>query len=91
MFEWDEKKAANNVRKHGIDFADAVGVFDDLYALDMLDESDPGEERRIALGSDILGRIVVVVYAYRHDRVRMISARKATGRERRAYWEGVEL
>jgi uncharacterized DUF497 family protein len=83
-FEWDENKAAANLRKHGIDFADAVGVFDDLLALSMPDE-DPGEERWIGLGSDALGRLLVVVYTFRGERIRVIPARRATRSERGTY------
>ena len=83
-FEWDENKAAGNLRKHAVDFADAVGVFDDPLALSMLD-NDPGEERYIGLGADTLGRVLVVVYAFRGERVRIISARRATPSEREIY------
>jgi len=61
-FEWDRGKAASNLRKHGIDFADAVGVFDDLGALARADDC-PDEARHVALGCDPLGRALVVVYA----------------------------
>jgi hypothetical protein len=83
-FEWDEGKAAGNIQKHGIDFADAVGVFDDPFALSM-PADDPGEQRFIGLGSDILGRLLVVVYTFRGERIRIISARRATPSERRTY------
>lgn len=83
-FEWDEDKAASNLRKHGVDFADAVGVFDDPLALSMPDE-DPGEDRFIGLGTDMLGRLLVVVYTYRGGKIRLISARRATPSERRTY------
>jgi uncharacterized protein len=83
-FEWDEEKAAGNFRKHGIDFADAVGVFDDLLAFSMRDDN-PGEERWIGLGTDTLGRLLVVVYTFRGEKIRIISARCATPTERRTY------
>jgi len=60
-------QAASNLRKHGVDFADAVTVFDD------------------DTGADAVGRLLVVVYAWREDQVRIISARRATRRERRTY------
>ena len=85
--EWDEAKAASNLQKHDVDFADAAGVFDDPFALSMPDD-DADEERCVAIGSDFLGRLLVVVYAYRGDGVRLISARKATPAERGAYEEG---
>lgn len=84
--EWDEAKAASNLRKHGVDFADAAGVFDDPLALSMPDDH-ANEERVIAIGNDFLGRVLVVVYAYRSDRIRVISARLATPAERQAYEE----
>ncbi len=86
--EWDEAKATSNLQKHGVDFADAAGIFDDPFALSMPDD-DADEERCIAIGSDFLGRVLVVVYAYRDERIRVISARKATPTERNAYEEGL--
>jgi uncharacterized protein len=83
-FEWDEDKAADNLRKHRVDFADAVGVFDDPFAFSMQDD-DPGEERWIGLGSDTLGRLLVVVYTFRGEKIRIISARRATQSERTTY------
>lgn len=83
-FEWDEDKAAGNFQKHGVDFADAVGIFDDPLALSMRDEG-PSENRFIGLGTDTLGRLLVVVYTYRGERIRIISARRATPSERRTY------
>ena len=60
-FEWDPGKAAANVRKHGVRFAEAVGVFSDDYAITMNDEeSDPDEHRFLTLGMGIKGRILVV-------------------------------
>ena len=86
-FDWDPAKAESNVRKHGVRFADAVTVLEDEAALTMLDPSSKGEERWITLGVDSLGRAMVVVYTWRGDAIRIISARKATPRERRQYGE----
>jgi len=83
-FEWDEDKAATNLQKHGVDFADAVGVFDDPLAFSMPDD-DPGEDRFIGLGTDTLGRLLVVIYTFRGEKIRIISARRATPSERRTY------
>jgi len=83
-FEWDPNKAASNLRKHGVRFAEAVAVLEDQAALSMPDESTH-EERFVALGMDSIGRILVIVYAVRGDRIRIISARKATRRERSQY------
>lgn len=84
-YVWDEEKAAANLKKHRVDFADAVGVFDDELALRREDPDAEGEERFIALGMDHVGRAVVVVYTYRGEIIRLISARKATKRERGQY------
>ena len=87
-FEWDSAKAAANIRKHGIDFADAVGVFDDPFALSKA-EPDEDEARYVGIGSDTLGRVLVVIYTRRAERIRIISARRATPSERRAYEAGL--
>ena len=84
-FEWDEEKAKENLEKHGIDFADAATVFDDTMALTMPDPTSEEEDRFVTLGMDALGRLLVVAYTWRDDRIRPISARKATRRERRQY------
>jgi len=83
-FQWDPKKALANVQKHGIDFADAVGVFEDPHGR-TLDDSHPSEQRFASLGMDLLGRILVVSWTARKDDIRLISARLATRRERRQY------
>ena len=86
-FEWDGAKAAENVRKHGIDFADAAVAIEDPSALTMLDELINEEDRWIALGTDALGRVLVVIYTWRNDTIRLISARLASPSERRQYEE----
>ena len=83
-YEWDPRKAESNLRKHRVDFADAVSVFSDSLALTIQDESDE-EARFLTLGSDLLGRVLVVAYTWRGDRLRIISARRATTRERKQY------
>ncbi len=87
-FEWDPAKAELNRRKHGIDFADAVSVLEDESALTLEDLAAEFEQRWITLGRDSLGRFLVVVYTWRGTRIRLISARPATARERRQYEEG---
>jgi uncharacterized DUF497 family protein len=80
-FEWDEAKAKFNLRKHGVDFVDATHIFEDQGASHVLDQTmDYGEDRFKVIGM-IDGVILVVVYAERGERVRIISARKATKRE----------
>ena len=86
-FEWDEKKAQANLAKHGIDFGDVTGVFFDTRAI-TLEDPHPGEERYALLGIDAAGRLVVVVYTWRGENVRIISARKATRTEERQYAAG---
>lgn len=83
-FEWDPEKAAGNLKKHGIDFADAALVLYDHLAVTVPDEHTD-EGCFVTLGSDALGRLLVVVYTWRNDSIRIISARRATGRERRCY------
>lgn len=83
-FEWDEAKAESNLRKHRVDFADAATVLHDEQALTFLDDSSD-EERFITLGIDALARVLVVVYMWRGETVRLISARKADAEERRQY------
>ena len=84
-FEWDEGKRRVNLRKHGIELADAVAVFDDTAAI-TIEDRDHGEARFVTLGADAFGRILVVVYAYRTpDTIRIISARKASRQERKSY------
>jgi uncharacterized protein len=85
-YEWDPRKAAGNLQKHGIHFSDAVTVFGDEVALRIPDQdSDASEERFIILGLSSPGQFLAVVYTWRGDRIRIISARKATAGERRAY------
>ncbi len=86
-FEWDARKAASNLQKHGVDFADVVAVFEDLNAWTIEDESE-GEQRFLTVGLDTLGRVLVVSYTWRGERIRVISARKATARERGQYEGG---
>ena len=83
-YEWDAAKAAANLRKHGVDFADAASVLSDPLAATR-DDEHPFEARRLTLGVDALGRLLVVSYVRRGNNVRIISARKATPHERRQY------
>jgi hypothetical protein len=85
-FEWDPRKAGVNRRKHGIDFADATAVFEDERGLTVHDAiTAVGETRMLTLGRDGMGRVLVVAYTGRGDRIRLISARRATPSERRQY------
>lgn len=84
-FEWDARKAVANLHKHGVDFADAGTMLHDEQAITILDEGSDEEDRFVTLGTDALGRVLVVVYTWRGDRPRLVSARKATAGERRQY------
>jgi uncharacterized DUF497 family protein len=85
-YQWDPNKAKSNLKKHGVRFADAVSVFEDENAVTIEDEHE-SENRFITIGRDILLRILVVVYTFRGHIIRIISARKATARERKIYEE----
>ena len=81
------KKAAANIRSHGIEFSHGATALDDPMAI-TIEDTRHGEQRFVTVGSDILGGVLVVVYAYSGEEdIRLISARKATPKERRAYEE----
>ena len=84
-FEWDPFKAEANLEKHGVDFADAAIALEDDMALTIADPASDDEERFVSLCSDPFGTLLAVVYTWRGERIRIISARKATGRERQRY------
>lgn len=83
-FEWDFQKASLNLEKHGVDFADVVFIFEDEQALTMSD-LEHEEDRFVTMGMDALGRVLVVVYTYRGENIRVISARKASPGEIKYY------
>jgi uncharacterized protein len=87
-YEWDRHKAKANLVKHYIRFADAVIALEDERALTVRDISSEEEERWVTLGMDAYGRILVVVYTWRAETIRLISARLATQHERRQYEQG---
>ncbi len=82
--EWDPRKATANLKKHGVDFADAATVFHDEQAITVREDAE-GEKRYVTIGMDALGEMLLVVYTWRGDRPRVISARKAEPREREQY------
>lgn len=84
MFEWDKYKARQNKAKHGISFADTFGVFEDPNAL-TIEQHIGREERYVTIGLDAFGRVLVVVYTWRGDSIRIISARKAVRSEEKQY------
>jgi len=84
--EWDRAKAASNLKKHRVDFADAATALHDEHAL-TIREDHLEEERFVSLAMDALGRVLVLVFTWRGEIVRLISARKATRAEQRQYAE----
>ena len=88
---WDSsgtKKARTgvNFRKHGVRIPEAISVFDDPYAITISDdESDPDEQRFVTLGIGATGRLLVVVYTWRGEKIRIISVRPAEAHEREQY------
>ncbi len=89
-FEWDENKAKSNVVKHGITFSEAVTIFADPYLLFTEDsQHSQEEEREWAIGVSENGSLIVIVFTIRDEKIRIISARKATKNERKQYEQGI--
>jgi uncharacterized DUF497 family protein len=86
---WDPAKAWANLGKHGVRFADAETVLFDPAALTIEDTDSSGEQRFVTIGRDATTRLLVVVYTWRGDHIRLISARRANRWEIRAYEEGL--
>lgn len=86
-FVWDVAKARTNFLKHGVRFEDAINVFEDVFAIEFEDNRDDyGEDRFIIIGlADT--KLLCVVYAFRDEKIRLISARVAEPFERRSYFE----
>jgi uncharacterized protein len=88
-FEWDRRKAVANERAHGVSFEEAMDVFRDPLARI---HADPGssvsEVREIIVGTSLAGRLLLVSFTERGERIRIISARPATKHEKRDYEEG---
>jgi uncharacterized DUF497 family protein len=89
-FEWDESKAAANLRKHGVSFEEAKTVFDNLLAV-IFDDSahSVGEKREIIIGHSQSNRLLLISFTERPGAIRLISARLATRREREDYERNV--
>jgi len=86
-FQYDPVKAATNVGKHNVSFADAEGVFGDPLAITVADRGVTLEQRFVTVGLGNAGGLLVVVWAERGDECRLISARRATRKEQRQYEE----
>ena len=88
IFEWDEQKARDNLAKHGVNFEEATAVFGDPLSVTIADLAHSAdEERLIILGMSHRQRLLVVVHVERREKIRIISARAATRRERKDYEE----
>lgn len=88
-FEWDDKKASRNSGKHGVSFHEAATIFDDPLAVTYYDpDHSDDEDRYITIGTATSRRLLIVSHTDRDDRTRIISARVATPKERRAYETG---
>jgi uncharacterized protein len=89
QFEWDRRKATANERAHGVSFEEAIEVFRDPLARVHPDPgSSVGEVREIIVGTSLAGRLLLVSFTERGERIRIISARPATKHEKRDYEEG---
>ena len=90
-FEWDSRRAASNLRRHGVAFGEATSVFSDPLARIFDDEDHAIEEQReIIIGHSTRDRLLLVSFTQRGDTIRIISARKATRNERKDYEEAVK-
>lgn len=87
--EFDPKKDAANVKKHGVSLSEGDGVLNDPLALTVEDELAEGEQRFVTIGMNAFGSLMVVVYSYRGSGSRIISVRKADPKERRNYEKGI--
>jgi len=88
-FEWDETKAASNLAKHGVSFGEAASIFGDPMALTFNDpDHSEGERRYLTFGLSQMSRVLLVVNVERGSMIRIVSARKATKRERAIYEQG---
>ena len=82
---WDPSKAASNIRLHRVSFEEAQTALYDPFALTREDDDAQDERRFVTLGRAASGRLLVVVYTYRDETIRLISAWKATAVQRRRY------
>ena len=85
-FEWNTEKAEKNIRKHGISFQEALTVFQDALSLAYPDtDHSADEDRYLIIGLSSFGNVLVISHTFRTDNIRIISARKATKKERHFY------
>lgn len=89
QFEWDPRKASENLLKHGVSFHEAASVFDDPLAITYPDPDHSGDESRyLTFGTSADGRLLVVAHTEGGDTIRIFSSRRATRNERKIYEEG---
>jgi uncharacterized protein len=87
-FEWDNRKASRNIKKHGVSFEEATTVFGDTLSRTIPDPlHSEDEDRFVIIGGSVRRRLLVVVFTERQEKIRIISARLATRRERKDYEE----
>ena len=90
-FEWDSRKARSNIAKHGVTFEEASTVFADSLSLTIPDPvHSESEQRYVTMGRAFTGKLLVVAHTDRGDNIRLISARRASRRERRSYEKEIE-
>jgi hypothetical protein len=87
--EFDPKKNAENLKRHGVSLSDGDGVLTDPLAVTIEDRAAEGEQRFVTIGTNVFGSVMVVVWTPRDDGARIISVRKAEPGERRDYEEGI--
>jgi hypothetical protein len=88
-FEWDEEKAKENLRKHKVSFEEGKTIFNDPLLMTFSDPDHSEDEQRcLSFGLSAKGRVLIVIHTDRGENIRIISSRKATRSERRAYEEG---
>ncbi len=89
QFEWDKEKAASNLKKHGVSFGEGKTVWNDYFYIDLFDDEHSVEENRFLIVGESEGkRLLIVSYTERESRVRIISARELTAKERKDYEHG---
>ncbi len=88
---WNPNKAQSNFYKHGVRFSDAEAVLFDPMAVSVQDLGSIDEPRFVGIGADNIGRLLVVIYTYRGNVIRLISARKANKVETKAYGKGIRF
>ena len=89
LFEWDEVKARQNLKRHKVSFDEGKTIFNDPFLLTYPDiDGSEAEERYINIGLSVKNRALVLIHTERQSKIRIISCRKATARERRHYEEG---